>query len=297
MSFKQKIWSVSFAAPSALADSMAATLDETALAVTILAQPRKAEAQIEGLYNAEPDIAPLTAPLAVVAMLNKTKTPKLTIKEMPKLDWLKKVAEDFPPLRISRWTIHGAQHRNKVLHRRYALQIDATNAFGTGEHPTTRGCLTMLDRLSKAGMKVDGMLDMGCGTGILAMTAAQLYGGESVAVDLDMDSVVIAKNNATSNGLRKNIRIGKSRGYNSRLVHAGAPYDLIMANIFAGPLCHMAYDLKKHLRPGGTVIVAGLLNYQANKVLAAHRLQNLFLVKRLVIGEWSILCLKRSNKA
>jgi ribosomal protein L11 methyltransferase len=230
-------------------------------------------------------------------MLNEIKVPKLVVKEMPKFDWLKKVAEDFPPLRISRWTIHGTQHRNKVPNRRYALQIDATNAFGTGEHPTTWGCLLMLDWIFKRGTKSRRMLDMGCGSGILGMAAAQLYGGENVAVDLDPDSVVIAKNNALCNGLRKNIRIGKSRGYNSRLVHAGAPYDLIMANIFAGPLSHMAYDLKKHLRPGGMVILAGLLNHQANKVIAAHRLQNLFLVKRLVIGEWSILCLKRSNKA
>lgn len=297
MSFKQKIWSVRFDAPPAMAEAMAAVFDETASAVTILAPPRKDTAQVEVLFESEPNIASLTAPLAIIAMMNKIKTPKLTVKEMPKLDWLKKVAEDFPPLRIARWTIHGAQHRHKVPNRRYALQIDATNAFGTGEHPTTRGCLIMLDKLSKGGIKVDRMLDMGCGSGILAMAAAQLYGGSNVAVDLDPDSVVIAKNNANANGLRKNIRMAKNRGYHSRLVRAGAPYDLIMANIFAVPLSHMAADLKRHLRPGGTVILAGLLNHQANRVLAAHRMQKLYLVKRMIIGEWSILALRRRESA
>jgi ribosomal protein L11 methyltransferase len=293
MSFKQKIWSASFKAPPALADAMAATFEEAALAVTVFAPPRKAEAHVEALYDSEPNIAQLTAPLAIVAMMHGVTTPKVTIKEMPKLDWLKKVAEDFPPLPISRWTIHGAQHRSKVPNRRFALQIDATNAFGTGEHPTTRGCLIMLDQLFKQGMKVRRMLDMGCGSGILAMAAAQLYGRHHVAVDMDPDSVVIAKNNANANGLRKNIRTAVSHGYNAHIVKAGAPYDLIMANIFAKPLSHMAANLKHHLRPGGMIILAGLLNHQANMVIAAHRMQKLYLVKRMIIGEWSILALKR----
>jgi ribosomal protein L11 methyltransferase len=129
------------------------------------------------------------------------------------------------------------------------------------------------------------------------MAAAQLYRGYNVGVDMDADSVVIAKNNATSNGLLKNIRYAKNRGYNSRLVHAGAPYDLIMANIFAGPLSHMAHDLKRHLKPGGMIVLAGLLNHQANKVIAAHRMQKLYLIKRLRIGEWSLLALKRRKSA
>lgn len=327
MSFKYKIWSVHFKTAPTVAEAMAEPLQEIALAVTVLAQPRKAEATIEALFNAPPDMASLTAQLAIIAMIHGVATPNPALKEMPKLDWLKKVAEDFPPLPIARWTVHGAMHRDKVKNRRFAMQIDATNAFGTGEHPTTRGCLIMLDCIFKNKTiqryaRADEyrspnsaanrwppacavvtrkskfhMLDMGCGSGILAMGAAQLYGGANVAVDLDPDSVVIAKNNANANGLRKNIRTSISRGYNSQLAHAGAPYDLIMANIFAGPLSHMAADLKRHLKPGGMVILAGLLNHQANRVLAAHRAQNLYLVKRMIIGEWSILALKRRKRA
>ncbi len=293
MSFKQKIWSVNIATSSALADAIGESLGEEAVAVTIMAPPRKPQARIEALYDEEPDMAALNARISVVAMLHKAKPPKLVLKEMPKLDWLKKVAEDFPPLPIARWTIHGAQHRDKVPDRRYALQIDATNAFGTGEHPTTQGCLLMLDRLLKLSPRWRRMLDMGCGSGILAMAFAKATHGQAVAVDLDPDSVVIARNNAAANGLSGNIRTGLSNGYNSGLVRHGAPYDLIMSNIFAKPLSHLAKDLKRHLRPGGTAILAGLLHHQANQVLAAHRMQNIYLVKRVWIGEWSILLLSR----
>lgn len=297
MSFHTKIWSAQIQLPAHLADAAAECLGESPLAVTVLAPPRKPQASLEALFDAPPDRSSLTAQFSIFCVIHNIPLPQITIRKMPKLDWLKKVAEDFPPLRIARWTIHGAQHRAKVPLRRYALQIDATNAFGTGEHPTTRGCLLMLDQLNKKGIRSQRMLDMGCGSGILAMAATHLYGGYATAVDMDADSVTIARNNATANGLRNNMRMAVNRGYNSRIVRKGARYDLIMANIFAKPLSHMAHDLKRHLKPGGTVILAGLLNHQANRVLAAHRMQKLCLIKRMVIGEWTILALQHRARA
>jgi ribosomal protein L11 methyltransferase len=300
MSFKQKIWSLSLSAQPALAEAIGENLGEDALSLTIMAPPRRALALVEALYDAEPDAAAINARLSILAMLQGAKPPKFIIKEMPKLDWLKKVAEDFPPLPIARWTVHGALHRGKVPNRRYALQIDATNAFGTGEHPSTRGCLLMLDRLFKnktASAGLRKMLDMGCGSGILAMAFAQVTRGQAVGIDMDPDSVEIARNNARMNGLGKNIQARIGRGYRSAIVKCHAPYDLIMSNIFAVPLSHMAYDLKNHLRPGGEVILAGILNHQANRVVAAHRMQGLYLTRRMIIGEWTILALKRRERA
>ena len=297
MFYNKKLWSVSFAVPADKAGPMSDVLGESALAVTILAPPRTRQARIEAIYGAPPDGAALTASLAIAALLNGIAAPKLTLRELPKLDWLKKVAEDFPPLRIARWTIHGAQHRKAVRNRRLALQIDATSAFGTGEHPTTRGCLLALDALLKKKPAIGKMLDMGCGSGILAMAFVKATRSKAVAADIDADSVVISRGNAKANGLGENMRIVPSFGYRARAVHKGAPYGLIMSNIFAGPLSHMAKDLKKHLRPGGYVILAGLLNHQANRVLAAHRMQKLYLVRRLTIGEWSILALRRRESA
>ncbi|NTU77759.1 MAG: methyltransferase domain-containing protein, partial [Alphaproteobacteria bacterium] len=141
------------------------------------------------------------------------------------------------------------------------------------------------------------MLDIGCGSGILAMAFAQATRGKAVAVDLDPDSVKIAKGNVENNGLAAFVKTGLSNGYRSALVKNNAPYDLIMANIFADPLRKMAKDLKQHLRPGGMAILSGILNNQANAVLSAHRQQGLNLVKRQRLGEWTVLALERPSKA
>jgi len=291
-----KLWNVTLITVPQLADAMAEVLEDRALALTVLAPPRKEEARIEALYDIAPRLADITARAALVAAMYGAKIPQIDIRETPNLDWLKKVAGDFPPMRLARWTVFGSQHKKSVRPGRFTMQIDATSAFGTGEHPTTRGCLMMLDALLKK-ERPWRMLDMGCGSGILAMAWAEAARGHAVAVDLDSESVRVAKENIRVNGLQRNVTIGLSYGYRSPLVAKAAPYDLIMANIFARPLCEMAKDLKCHLRPGGTAILAGLLNRQANAVLAAHRMQGLYLKKRIIIGEWSILALDRAKRA
>lgn len=297
MLLNKKFWLISAVVDPGLAPALAETLNEIAIAVTIISPPRAGSSRIEWLFDAAPEMAAITTRLSVMAMVCGTTAPQLDLKEIPKLDWLKKVAEDFPPLPIGRWTIHGAQHKKAVPNRRFALQIDATNAFGTGEHPTTRGCLLMLNQLLKRRNSLRQMLDIGCGSGILAMAFTKAVHGKAVAVDLDPESVVIAKANRNANGLHNNMLVGISRGYSAHKIHVHAPYDLIMSNIFARPLAHMAKDLRNHLRPGGIAILAGLLTSQANFVLSAHRAQGLCLIKRLCIGEWSILVLQRKNRA
>lgn len=292
----KKLWMAAAETAPEAAEIVADILGEKAAALTILSPPRAGKARIEALYQEEPDRAALTSQILVATTLNGLRAPKLEVQETPSFDWLKKVAEDFPPFRTAGWTIHGAGHRHSVPDRRLALQIDASSAFGTGEHPTTRGCLVMLDWLLKR-EQPRRMLDMGCGSGILAMAYAKTTHGRAVGVDLDPDSVLIAQENIRANGLQKEVRVALGRGYTSALVKSNAPYDLIMANIFAGPLSQMAADLRRHLKPGGTAILAGLLNAQANRVLAAHRAQGLYLAKRLVIGEWSILALRRPGGA
>lgn len=302
----QQLWLLSFATHPDRAQNLAEALegDERALAVTVIAPPREALARVEALFQDKPDKAEWTGKLAILAALQGCEAPSVAIEQTPPLDWLKKVAEDFPPLKAGRWTIHGAQHRSAVRNRLNALQIDATNAFGTGEHPTTRGCLMMLDKALKmrgrAGWantsRRPAMLDMGCGSGILAMSWLKAKrNARAIGIDCDADSVQIARNNARANGFSGRFRINRGYGYRARNAKASRPYDLIMANIFAGPLALMAKDLKRHLRPGGTVILAGLLNHQTNKVLAAHRLQRLHLARRLKLGEWTILMLKARN--
>ena len=298
MGAPKKLWSASFTVASEAADLLSDALGEEALSLTVFAPPRTGKAEIEAVFDAPPDVVALQTRLAILSTLHGLQTPKLRIKELPKLDWLKKVAEDFPPLPIARWVVYGAQHRQAAAQdQRIGLQIDATSAFGTGEHPTTRGCLLMLDWLLRKGPKPRSMLDMGCGTGILAMAYAKATHGRAVGVDLDPDSVEIAKGNIRANGLRESMRVALGNGYLTPLVKHKKPYDLIMANIFAGPLCRMAYALKQHLKPGGMVILSGLLTHQANRVIAAHRMQGLRLARHIKIGEWSVLALRRPSKA
>lgn len=292
----KKLWAATLQTASGSAEIFADVFGDEALSLSVIAPPRTTKAEIEAIFDGKPDTTALQTRIAILASLNGTKTPQLTVRELPKLDWLKKVSEDFPPLPIGRWVVYGAQH--KLAASKYhsiPLQIDATSAFGTGEHPTTRGCLLMLDWLLKKHRAPTNMLDMGCGSGILAMAFVKATHGQAAGVDLDPQSVKIAEENIRANGLRLNMRVALGNGYKASLVQQKKPFDLIMANIFARPLCHMAYNLKQHLRPGGWVILSGLLTHQANSVIAAHRTQGLHLVKHIKIGEWSVLALSTGH--
>jgi ribosomal protein L11 methyltransferase len=296
MALSPRLWSASLTAKPQHIDLFADALDCDALSLSTLAKPRSKTATAEALYKEKPGGAALTARLAIAATVAKTRAPKLIIKQMPPLDWLEKVAQDFPPLPIANWVIYGTQHKDAIADPRRALEINASSAFGTGEHPTTRGCLMLLaQHLKKSAPR--NMLDMGCGSGILAMAAVKGRACRAIGIDLDPPSVTLAKENIARNGLQQKMRAALGNGYRANLVSAHGPYDLIMANIFAKPLAHMAKDLRKHLKPGGTAILAGLLTHQANMVLAAHRAEGLYLKRRLVIGEWTILALQRPSKA
>jgi ribosomal protein L11 methyltransferase len=297
MRLTQNLWIVTITLPASVGEFFGDALGDGAVAVTVVSPPRHPMARVEAIYDHEPDAVDMRTKLDILAAASDIPAPEFMIQPAPPLDWLKKVAEDFPPLPIGRWTVHGAMHRDKVPVHLRAMQIDATNAFGTGEHPTTRGCLLMLDKILKTGFRPHRMADIGCGSGILAMGCVQVARGLAVAVDLDPDSVQIALGNVRANGLSGHVRVGRSRGYAASLVRRHAPYDLIMANIFARPLSQMAKDLKKNLRPGGRVILSGLLTSQANLVIAAHRLQGLALIEHLKIGEWSILALRCGHGA
>jgi len=254
---------------------------------------------VEALFQKAPDLPALHAKLGVLAALAGVDSFRFEIIPLGNLDWIKKVCEHFEPLPIARWTIFGAAFRDQISPMTLGLQIDATSAFGTGEHPTTRGCLLMLDRLLRRFPRSTRwhMLDMGCGSGILAMAFAKATEGRALGIDMDAQSIEIARSNLANNNLEDHIRVETGMGYSHPLVAQNAPYDLIMANVFARPLCEMAKDLKDHLKPGGYAILSGLLNPQANAVLAAHRQQGLVLRHRMRLGSWSVLALYRPVRA
>jgi ribosomal protein L11 methyltransferase len=213
----------------------------------------------------------------------------LDLIEMPvaERDWLAENRRAFPPQRIGRFFIHGSHWRDQPPAGAIAIEIDAATAFGTGEHPTTRGCLLAFDRLVKA-RRFHRPRDIGAGSGILAIGAAKALHRPVLASDLDPGSVRVARHHARRNGVAGRVRVicgagaGRSRGH-----------DLVFANILARPLTQMARDLARAVAPGGFVILSGLLRRQEAAVLAAYRAQHLRLGSRIVIDGWSTLVLRK----
>jgi ribosomal protein L11 methyltransferase len=177
---------------------------------------------------------------------------------------------------------------------RITLTLDAGLAFGTGEHNSTRGCLIALERM--AHRRPARILDLGTGSGILAIAAAKLLYRNILASDIDPRAARVAAANARLNNVAALVSAFKADGWADKRLKRGAPYDLVFANILARPLCAMAHELAAHLAPGGTAILAGLLTTQAQWVLSAHRRAGLRLETRIPDGAWTTLVLRKGYR-
>jgi ribosomal protein L11 methyltransferase len=215
-----------------------------------------------------------------------------SLEEVPQRDWVAESQRLLPEFRAGRFFIHGSHFTGALPPGAWRLEIDAGTAFGTGRHETTLGCLLALDRLRRLG-RFGRVLDMGCGTGILALAAARAGARAVLAVDNDPIAVRVARENAHLNGLAARVAGLTGDGYRRRpFARAQGRYDLVLANILSRPLQKMAPDLKRVLAPGGRAVLSGLLRHQEAEVLAAHRAQGLFLERRLRLGDWSVLLFK-----
>jgi ribosomal protein L11 methyltransferase len=222
--------------------------------------------------------------------------PALRLSQIPERDWVTASYQARPPVQAGRFFVHGAHDRPAA--RRglrggaIALEVDAGRAFGNGRHETTHGCLLALDHLAK-GRRFRRPLDLGCGAGVLAMAMARLWRVEVVAADIDPWAVSVARANSRLNRLHPWVRPVLSDGFENPKLSAGAPYDLIMANILARPLQRLAPAIAAHLAPRGRVVLSGLLVKQDAQVRAAYRAQGLFFSGRRRLGEWLTLELSR----
>lgn len=206
--------------------------------------------------------------------------------------WLARTYSAFPEQQVGRrFVVRGTHLGPAAPGPRLTLTLDAGIAFGSGEHGSTRGCLRALEAV--AYRRPTRILDLGAGSGILAMAAAALLHRPVLAVDIEPWSVRVAAQNAAMNRLHRLVSCRLGNGWRTPAIRGAAPYDLVFANILARPLCMMAGALAARLAPGGTAILAGLLDSQARMVLAAHRRQGLVLEHRLVEGYWATLVLRR----
>jgi ribosomal protein L11 methyltransferase len=215
-------------------------------------------------------------------------------------DWVQASLQGLTPVRAGRFIVHGAHDRGCVSPNRIGIEIEAALAFGTGHHGTTRGCLMALDRLIKRRPKRrpnPSVLDLGTGSGVLAIAAARALHWRTVASDNDATAVRAARQNARLNRAGAALAVIRADGFKAGLIRARAPFDLIFANILLGPLKRMANPMARRIGAHGCVVLSGLLTQQGNAALAAYRAQGLVLAHRIHLDGWVTLVLRAPSLA
>lgn len=209
-------------------------------------------------------------------------------------DWVKASLDALAPVRAGRFMVHGQHDRDRVPPNRIGIEIEAALAFGTGHHGTTRGCLLLLDLVLRS-RSPRRVLDLGSGTGVLAIAAAKAIRRKVLASDIDPKAAEVARDNAKLNGVGNLVESICATGFGGPVFKKRAPFDLILANILANPLRQMATPMAAHLAPSALLILSGLLPHQATSVIAAYRARNVMLVKHQQIDGWSSLLLQRAG--
>jgi ribosomal protein L11 methyltransferase len=277
---------VSVTATRELVEAAEAVLHDEALSVSSFeTAPDALLWRVEAVYGAEPDRAALASSLSELAN-------GLTFAPLPQKDWVAESQRQLKPVAAGRYYVHGAHDAPHVSPSRIDLLIDAGQAFGTGQHASTCGCLLALDHLAKR-LHRPHMLDLGCGSGILALAAARTWHILVLASDIDPIAVRVARENAAVNGLAPLFRAVVATGFRHRAIRRAAPFDLIFGNILARPLVRLAPALRQHLAPGGIVVLSGLLAAQEPLVRNAYRAQRLRLVRRIASAGWHTLVMQR----
>jgi ribosomal protein L11 methyltransferase len=278
-------------AARALAGALENLIDPVPQAVTQFEDGADAW-RVEAYFAAPPDLATLSAQLE--AALGSA-LPPLELADVPDLNWVAISQAALPPVAAGRFVVHGTHDRGRIPHGPNAILVDAGEAFGTAHHATTLGCLLAIDRLTRR-RSFRRVLDLGCGSGVLAIAAARaLPRAEILASDNDPEAVCVATANAKANGVAQRIAFVCASGLAHPWLRHAAPFDLVIANILAGPLCALAPDLAKALRRGGTLVLSGILTPEAAKVIAHYVAQGLRLSEHRQIAGWSTLTLiKRS---
>jgi ribosomal protein L11 methyltransferase len=213
-------------------------------------------------------------------------------QEMEDVDWTAISLRGLHPVSAGRFLVHGSHDRDAALPGRIAIEIDAAQAFGTGHHATTAGCLIALEEVLKKRRPVNA-LDMGTGSGLLAIAIAKATRQPVLGIDIDPVAVKIAVHNAALNHVTPWTRMITADGTRHQEIRNGAPYDLIVANILAGPLMRRAPDIARILAAGGQLILSGLLTSQRERVVAAYGLQGIVLQRARPFEEWCVLTLIR----
>ena len=283
-------------APSPIAEAIAASLaaaeSPAALAVTLF-ECGPGQIEVSAHYAEKPARERLIQLIEGVARGEDLGA--LRIEALAAKNWVAEAERLRGPMRAGRFLVHGRHDRGKVAAGRFTFEIDAGLAFGTAHHATTRGCLIALDRLLKRG-RPRRVLDIGTGTGILAIAAANALDGPVLASDMDPVAVAVAAENARRNGVQSRVLVLKAEG----LAHPAlrrAKADLLFANLLLRPLLKLAPAFARTLRPGGVCVLSGILEPQARQVEARFRALGFRLDSRIILGGWTTLLLRRGSRS
>lgn len=218
----------------------------------------------------------------------------LSVERLPETDWVAAGLQSLAPVPAGRFLVHGSHDRTRVPPGRIAIEIDAGQAFGSGHHGTTAGCLAVLDRLLRV-RRYGNPLDLGTGSGVLAIALAKVLRRPVLATDIDPIAVRVATENAARNRVAHLVRPVRADGLAHPALRSTAPFDLIVANILAEPLMRLAPAIAGVLAPGGSLVLSGLLRHQRERVVAAYGAQGIPLAAARLFGAWAVLHLRRAS--
>jgi ribosomal protein L11 methyltransferase len=279
------LWKASVALTKREAADVCAALelDGSAQAVLIVEEPFIDKAIVEALYAEAPD----------AGYLSRIVGREITVEPLPDQDWIRLSQQGLPPVRAGRFFVYGAHDAGAVPDGVIPIRIEAGLAFGTGHHETTALCLGVLSDLARK-KSFRNVLDLGTGTGLLAIGAAKLWKRPVLASDIDPVAVEVARENALANNTGPLVRAVVADGLASPLLSRAVPYDLLIANILAGPLTRLAPEIIRALAPGAMLVLSGLLTNQEKLVTSFYRDLRFLYVRRM--GPWSALVLEKASR-
>lgn len=278
-----RFWQAAVVVPADRVGAVEVVFGAGALAFSDFEVPKSPHRRLEALFDHRPDRTALAAALGGLPV---------TVTPVDDRDWVTESQRLNQPIRAGRFYLRASHHPPHPAGCFLDIRIDAGRAFGTGRHETTRGCLLALDRLARR-RRYRRPLDLGCGSGLLALAMARLWRRPVTAADIDPVAVETTRDNARANGLAPLVRAVRADGLDHPALAAAGQFDLIAANILARPLVRLARPLARALAPGGELVLSGLLDSQETMVRQAYRAQGLVLKRRLVLAGWLTLTLGR----